>query len=127
MIKIIKLISCGELFLPEDVGIHIIITAKTDYVHSNIFEESFPIISESKEKKKKDKKWIKWVQVLFGFILWHINHCWLFNAKSSLYILNIWFLNIFFRHTQLNDQTVLLMIQFTISLVWFGTGHWHSG
>ena len=24
--------------------------------------------------------------VWFGWVLWHINHCWLFNAKSSLYI-----------------------------------------
>ena len=23
---------------------------------------------------------------LFGWVLWHINHCWLCNAKSSLYI-----------------------------------------
>ena len=30
---------------------------------------------------------------LVGLILWHINHCWLFNAKSSLYIYvkYIWF------------------------------------
>ena len=25
-------------------------------------------------------------RVLFGWVLWHINHCRLFNAKSSLYI-----------------------------------------
>ena len=24
--------------------------------------------------------------IWFGWVLWHINHCWLFNAKSSLYI-----------------------------------------
>ena len=24
--------------------------------------------------------------IWFGLVLWHINHCWLFNAKSSLYI-----------------------------------------
>ena len=24
--------------------------------------------------------------ICFGWVLWHINHCWLFNAKSSLYI-----------------------------------------
>ena len=30
---------------------------------------------------------------LFGWVLWHINHCWLFNAKSCLYIYirYIWF------------------------------------
>ena len=29
----------------------------------------------------------------FSWVLWHINHCWLFNAKSSLYIYikHIWF------------------------------------
>ena len=24
--------------------------------------------------------------IWFGWVLWHINNCWLFNAKSSLYI-----------------------------------------
>ena len=23
---------------------------------------------------------------LFGLVLWHINYCWLFNAKSCFYI-----------------------------------------
>ena len=31
------------------------------------------------ERKGRKKVW-------FGWILWHINHCRLFNAKSSLYI-----------------------------------------
>ena len=35
---------------------------------------------EEKDKKKKKKK--NW----FGWVLWHINHCRLFNAKSFLYI-----------------------------------------
>ena len=26
------------------------------------------------------------INVWFGWVLWHINHCWLFNAKSSFYI-----------------------------------------
>ena len=26
------------------------------------------------------------VTLKFGLVLWHINHHWLFNAKSSLYI-----------------------------------------
>ena len=26
------------------------------------------------------------ILVWFGLVLWHINHCWLFNAKSCLYI-----------------------------------------
>ena len=31
--------------------------------------------------------------IWFGWVLWHIKHCWLFNAKSSLYIYfqYIWF------------------------------------
>ena len=31
--------------------------------------------------------------ICFGWVLWHINHCRLFNAKSSLYIFNkyMWF------------------------------------
>ena len=32
-----------------------------------------------KEKKKKKV-------LLFVLVLWHINHCWLFDAKSCLYI-----------------------------------------
>ena len=31
-------------------------------------------------------KTISIIQSLFGLVLWHINHCRLFNAKSSLYI-----------------------------------------
>ena len=27
--------------------------------------------------------------ILFGWVLWHINHCRLFNTKSSLYILHM--------------------------------------
>ena len=39
--------------------------------------------------------------IWFGLVLWHINHCRLFNAKSCLYIyiLNIWFVKIFWRLT----------------------------
>ena len=31
--------------------------------------------------------------IWFGWVLWHINYCWLFNANSSLYIYieYIWF------------------------------------
>ena len=24
--------------------------------------------------------------IRFGLVLWHINYCWLFNAKSSLFV-----------------------------------------
>ena len=30
--------------------------------------------------------YIKIYRIWFGWVLRHINHCWLFNAKSSLYI-----------------------------------------
>ena len=36
---------------------------------------------------KTDHAIVDW----FGFVLWHINPCRLFNAKSYLYIKNIWF------------------------------------
>ena len=48
-----------------------------------------------------------------GFVLWHINHCCLFNAKSSLslyiyiYIYIYMICKHFFRQTQLNNQTFL--------------------
>ena len=28
----------------------------------------------------------QFIIVVIALVLWHINHCWLFNAKSSLYI-----------------------------------------
>ena len=32
---------------------------------------------------------------VFGLVLWHINYCWIFNAKFTLYILNmVWFYGI---------------------------------
>ena len=56
--------------------------------------------------------------IWFGWVLWHINHCRLFYAKSSLYIYNKYnsIKHQSFVYTQLNDQTVLfLTIQFSIS------------
>ena len=55
--------------------------------------------------------------VWFGLVLWHINHCWLFNINPVFtHILNTWFANMFCRFTELNKQTVLfLTIQFSIS------------
>ena len=56
--------------------------------------------------------------IWFGWVLWHINHCRLFNAKSSLYIYikYIWFVNI--KSTKLNSFKycyVSLTIQLNIS------------
>ena len=28
--------------------------------------------------------------ILVWFVLWHVNYCWLFNAKSCLYIINVY-------------------------------------
>ena len=44
-------------------------------------------------------KWTDYMQneeIRFGLVLWHINHCRLFNTKSCLYIYikYIWFVNI---------------------------------
>ena len=58
------------------------------------------------------------VMCWFSLVLWHMNHCCLFNPKSCfyIYISNICFVNTFSRYTQLNDQTVLfLIVQFSIS------------
>ena len=53
---------------------------------------------------------------LFGLIFWHINHCWLFNAKFCfyIYIKYIWFENTFCRYT-VKWSVLLLTIQFSIS------------
>ena len=34
---------------------------------------------EQGQRSMKKKVWL-------GLVLWHVNHCWLFNAKSYLYI-----------------------------------------
>ena len=46
------------------------------------------VTDEKKERKKERKKTEQRIisLVSFRFVLWHINHCRLFNAKSSLYI-----------------------------------------
>ena len=50
----------------------------------------------------------------FGLILWHINHCRLFNAKSFYtYILNTWFLNTFCYNIPKWAQVHFLLNSFT--------------
>ena len=60
--------------------VHIITTGLKLTVYNNFWDSS---------------QWLNWFVYLFGFyrfsclfvwILWHINHCMLFNAKSCLYI-----------------------------------------
>ena len=62
--------------------------------------------------------------IWFGWVLWHINHCWLFNAISGSYVCIwcIWFVtNNSIKHqlfvsTQLNHRTFLFQItQLSIS------------
>ena len=63
--------------------------------------------------------------IKFVSVFWYVNYCWLFKAKSCLYIIyakDICFENTIFKYTQLNDQTVLFVtIQFSIShkVKWF--------
>ena len=66
---------------------------------------NFSIPSDWKLRYKVKKQWTKWskisnggknmqmIKIWFGLVLWHINHCRLFNVKSSLYIYikYIWF------------------------------------
>ena len=71
-------------------------------------------------------------QILFDLVLWHINHCKLFNAKSSLciHIRYRWFvinnsIKQSFVYTQLNDQTVLFK-QFNFAEVIYLHSVWMS-
>ena len=60
----------------------------------------------------KKKTCLIWV----GLVLWHINRCWLFNAKSCFYIHIEYMICKHILFIQLNDQTVLFpKIQFSIS------------
>ena len=51
--------------------------------------------------------------IWFGWVLWHINHCRLFNAKSSLYRYNeyIWFI-VFFNWNHFEMRLLNLRINF---------------
>ena len=53
--------------------------------------------------------------VWFGLVIWHINQCWLFNAKSFLntqiYILNIWSLNTLCRKHFFNQAELIFCTQ----------------
>ena len=62
--------------------------------------------------------------IWFGWVLWHINHCSLFNAKSSLYVYikYIWFCLVGFlwhiNHGTLFNVKYFLYIY--IKYIWFG-------
>ena len=62
--------------------------------------------------------------VLFGWVLWHIKYCWLFNAKSFLYIFikYLWFGLV--RYYGISTIVGLFNAKFSlyiyIKYVWFG-------
>ena len=91
-----------------------IIIYKTMFPHFNIVYMhiySYCIIS-----------WHKKVYFLPGWVLWHINHCRLFNTKSSLYIYirYIWFSLVWWHinHCRLFNSKSSLYIY--IRYIWFG-------
>ena len=46
--------------------------------------------------------------ICFALVVWHINHCWLFNARSSLYIyIKYMSCKLFFLLTFLNDPELI--------------------
>ena len=70
--------------------------------------------------------------IWLGWVLWHINHCRLFNAKSSLYIYIkynmiwlgwvLWHIN----HCRLfNAKSSLYIYIYIYDLVWLGFHHHH--
>ena len=72
--------------------------------------------------------------IWFGWVLWHINHCRLFNAKSSLYIYikYIWFGLVGLSFMEYQSLWVFLMpnpiytyILNIYDLVWLGWVLWH--
>ena len=68
--------------------------------------------------------------IWFGWVLWHINHCRLFNAKSYIYIKYIWFGMAGFYCIStivgyLMPNPFCTYISNTYDLVWFGLVWWH--
>ena len=67
--------------------------------------------------------------VWFGWVLWHINHCRLFNAKSSLYIYikYIWFglVGFYGISTIVGYLMPNPLYSIYIKYIWFGWVLWH--
>ena len=53
--------------------------------HTGSFTERDYVIGESGVTSSKDSEKTKERDILIGWVLWNINHCRLFNAKSCLY------------------------------------------
>ena len=64
----------------------------------NICDLVLSYINHCRLFNAKSSKYIYIRYMWFGLVLWHINRCWLFNTKSSLYlyIKYIWFVLIGF-------------------------------
>ena len=69
--------------------------------------------------------------IWFGWVLWYINHCWLFNAKPSLYIYikYIWFglvgfygISIIVGYSMPNPLYTCIL---NIYMIWFGWVLWY--
>ena len=64
-----------------------------------ITDELFKLINQIYHADLTKTRYICWgveLQREFGLILWHINYCWLFNAKSILYVWTVLFQTIQF-------------------------------
>ena len=79
-----------------------------------------------------DHFYCKLIMVQFGLVLWHINHCRLFNAKSSLYIYIkyigfglVWFDGISTIVGYLMPNPLYTYILNIYDLVWFGLVWWY--
>ena len=68
--------------------------------------------------------------IWFGWVLWQINHCRLFNAKSSLYIYikYIWFglVGFYGRSTIVGYLTPNPLYTYSIRYIWFGLVGFYS-
>ena len=67
--------------------------------------------------------------IWFGWVLWYINHCRLFNAKSSLYIYiqYIWFglIGFYGISTIVGYSMPNPLYIYWIYMIWFGWVLWH--
>ena len=67
--------------------------------------------------------------IWFGWVLWHINHCRLFNAKSSLYIYirYIWFGLVGFYGISTIEGYLMPnpLYTYILDMIWFGWVLWH--
>ena len=72
--------------------------------------------------------------IWFGWVLWHINNCRLFNAKSSLYIyikyisfglVRFYGMSTIVGYLIQNPLYIYIYIYIYIYMIWFGWVLWH--